>query len=163
MARRELSIQDLSNLLWATAGVNSGQGLRTVPIMWDMPLYAAMKDGVYLYDPEGHELQMVLDEDIRKHIPTQDFARNAPLQLLLSQDDKEVSGSMRNMIADTGGISFYSGLHIGYLSQSIYLAAAGLGMNTVALGYFDKDLISERLSFDPGHEVCLVHPVGYPR
>lgn len=162
MAKRELGIQDLSDLLWATAGVNGSRGLRTVPIMWDMPLYAAIEDGVFRYDPENHQLVPVLDEDIRNSIPTQGFARTAPVQLLLSQDDAKVNSSMRSMIEETDGIPFYSGLHIGYLSQSIYLASAGLGLNTVALGYFDRELIRRKLSFGPGQDVCLVHPVEYP-
>jgi nitroreductase len=158
-----LSLQDLSNLLWAASGVNSDQGLLTVPIMWEMPLYAAMEDGVYLYIPEKHELQQISDKDLRADIPTQDFAGNAPVQLLLSQDDSKVSGSMRSMIKDTGGIPFYAGLHMGYLSQSIYLAASGLGLNTVALGWFDKDLLAKELKSASDQEVFLVHPVGYPQ
>jgi hypothetical protein len=58
----------LSDLLWAAFGINRPSGDRTTPY-WHhvmiIDVYAAMEDGVWLYQPETHTLQQHLAEDIR--------------------------------------------------------------------------------------------------
>jgi len=70
-SRREVPVQELSNLLWAAfgltrehAGVGIGRpGSHTAPTACNYQLidiYVARADGVYLYEPHGHELRGVL-------------------------------------------------------------------------------------------------------
>src|SRR5512137_2637009 len=52
---RPLSAQTLSDLLWAAYGVNRPSGDRTAPYwrhIMVIDVYAAMPDGVWLYDPQ---------------------------------------------------------------------------------------------------------------
>src|SRR5579864_8946083 len=56
---RALSPETLSDLLWAAFGVNRPSGDRTAPYwrhVMVMDIYAAMADGVWLYDPKTHTL-----------------------------------------------------------------------------------------------------------
>ena len=45
-------------------------------------LYAAMEDGVWLYEPETHTLRPHLAEDIRAATGLQEFVGTAPLNLV---------------------------------------------------------------------------------
>jgi len=68
---KELSLQDLSDLLWAANGVNRADGKRTASSAMnaqDVDIYAFMKDGIYLYDAKAHVLTPVLSGDHRAEI-----------------------------------------------------------------------------------------------
>ena len=71
-ADRELSSQDLSNLLWAANGINrSDSKKRTAPSAGnsqDVDIYVIMKSGVYLYDAANHALNLVSAGDHRSEI-----------------------------------------------------------------------------------------------
>ena len=54
----ELSLQDISDLLWAANGINRPtEGKRTAPTAMnsqDVDIYVVMKQGSYLYDAKNH-------------------------------------------------------------------------------------------------------------
>jgi hypothetical protein len=82
---RPLSAQTLSDLLWAAYGVNRPSGDRTAPYwrhIMVIDVYAAMPDGVWLYDPQQHALHVHLSADIRAQTGLQDFVATAPLNLV---------------------------------------------------------------------------------
>ena len=87
---RPLSAQTLSDLLWAAYGVNRPSGDRTAPY-WRhivvIDVYAAMPDGVWLYDPQQHALHVHLSADIRAQTGLQDFVATAPLNLVYVAGD----------------------------------------------------------------------------
>ena len=61
-SQRPLSAQALSELLWAAYGVNRPSGDRTAPYwrhIMVIDIYAAMADGVWLYDPRQHALRHI--------------------------------------------------------------------------------------------------------
>jgi hypothetical protein len=71
-ADRELSSQDLSNLLWAANGINRPESKkRTAPSpgnSQDVDIYVFMKSGVYLYDAANHALNLVSAGDHRSEL-----------------------------------------------------------------------------------------------
>lgn len=71
-ADRELSSQDLSNLLWAANGINRPDSKkRTAPSAGnsqDVDIYVLIKSGVYLYDAANHALNFVSAGDHRSEI-----------------------------------------------------------------------------------------------
>src|SRR5271165_6259044 len=80
-----LSPQLLSDLLWAAFGINRPSGDRTAPYwrhVMVIDVYAAMGDGVWLYDPKAHALLPYLKDDIRAATGMQDFVATAPLNLV---------------------------------------------------------------------------------
>jgi hypothetical protein len=67
-SERSLPPQVLSDLLWAAYGVDGPSGDRTAPYwrhIMVIDVYAAMADGVWLYDPKRHALLPHLKTDIR--------------------------------------------------------------------------------------------------
>lgn len=58
-AAKDLTGADLSNLLWATAGVNRPDGRRTAPTalnLQEIGVYVVTAKGAFSYRHEGHEL-----------------------------------------------------------------------------------------------------------
>lgn len=69
---KDLSLQDLSDLLWAADGINRpAENKSTAPSAMnshDIRIYVFMKEGAYLYDSPKHELLPVLAGDFRSQI-----------------------------------------------------------------------------------------------
>ena len=89
-ASKELSAQDLSDLLWAANGINRTDGKRTAPSALnkqDIDVYVIMKDGAYLYDAKAHALNPIAKGDHRGAVGAgQDFVKEAPVSLVLVSD-----------------------------------------------------------------------------
>ena len=90
-ANKQLTHQDLSDLLWAANGINrSSEGKRTAPSannVQEVDIYVCMKDGCYLYDAKAHQLQPVAKGDYRSAVAgQQDFVTEAPVCLILVAD-----------------------------------------------------------------------------
>ena len=69
---RELSLADLSDLLWAATGINRPEENKTTASSamnaHDVDVYVFMKEGVYLYDIANHELDPLLGGDHRSEL-----------------------------------------------------------------------------------------------
>lgn len=69
---KELSLQDLSDLLWAANGLNRSEEKKTTASSaqnaHDVDIYVFMKQGVYVYDIYNHVLNPVLSRDFRSQI-----------------------------------------------------------------------------------------------
>ena len=67
-ANKKLSLQDLSDLMWAAIGINREDGKRTAASALnkqDVDVYVLMEEGAYLYDPKAHQLNPVAEGDHR--------------------------------------------------------------------------------------------------
>lgn len=71
-ANKQLTHQDLSDLLWAANGINRpSEGKRIAPSannVQEVDVYVCMKDGCYLYDAKAHQLQPVAKGDYRSAV-----------------------------------------------------------------------------------------------
>lgn len=71
-ADKELSTQDLSNLLWAANGINRPESKkRTAPSALnsqDVDVYVFIKSGVYLYDAANNALNLIAAGDHRSEL-----------------------------------------------------------------------------------------------
>jgi SagB-type dehydrogenase family enzyme len=157
----KLPLQVLSNLLWAADGVNRPEsGKRTAPSamnVQNIDIYAAMADGLYLYDPAGHILKLVLKEDIRAATGGQDFVKEVPLNLIYVADYSKMK---RGTDEDK---ALYSGSHVGFISQNVYLCCASEGLATVVRGMVDKDALAKTMNLRPDQKIMLAQSVGYPK
>lgn len=158
---KELSLQDLSDLLWAAIGYNRpAEQKRTAPTAMnrqEVDVYVFSQNGVYLYDAASHELKQVSTTDAREYIASgQDFAKEAPISLLIVSDMKRFGSK------DTGALAM-SAVDAGIVSQNISLFCAGAGLATVPRGTMNKAKLSELLGFDSDKVLQLNHPVGYTK
>lgn len=158
---KELSQQQLSDLLWAANGVNRPQtGHRTAPSArnsQEIDIYVALPTGAYLYNARSNMLEPVVAGDVRGRMGRQQFVKDAPVVLVFVADYSRM-GNMSE--ADK---AFYAATDTGYVSQNVYLFCASEGLATVVLGSIDRNAITEALKLRPDQKPVLSQPVGYPR
>jgi nitroreductase len=123
----ELSAQELSNILWAMSGLNRGDTGWTIPMSSGLPpyvrVYAATKDGTFLYDWSEHSLENISDKDIRADIGAQRFVADASCVLILVED-KEALASFGDDTVETE----FANVAAGGMTQHAYLAAAAMNI-----------------------------------
>ena len=85
-ADKPIPVEVLSSLLWAAQGVNRDDpDYRTAPSSRnsnEIEIYVVLPQGSYLYKPETHRLEKVVQGDMRAATGTQEFAATAPLNLV---------------------------------------------------------------------------------
>ena len=160
-ASRPLPRRVLSDLLWASFGINRpDSGGRTAPSAhnWqEITVYLAMADGLYRYDAHDNRLVPVLDRDIRALTGTQDFVATAPLDLIYVADLNAMKG------ADEQDRLLYSAADTGFIAQNVYLYCASAGLNVVVRGSIDRSALAKAMGLGRGQRVVLSQTVGYPK
>ena len=158
---QELSLQILSDMLWAANGINRAQANgHTAPSamnMQEIEIYLALAGGLYLYDAKGNILKQILCNDIREITGKQPFVKGAPVNLVFVAELKKM-GEVSPV--DT---NFYAGIDTGFISQNIYLFCASQGLATVARGYLDKSVLGAAMKLNDQQRVILTQTVGYPK
>lgn len=140
-ADRELSLQDLSDVLWAANGINRPDGKRTAPSAMnnqDIRVYICLPTGCYVYDPKKQALLPVSDQDARPD-------PSAPAVLIL--------------VADQNGT--WPSIDTGVVSQNISLFCSGVGLATYPRGFMDKNKLKQALKLSNEQTPLLCHPIGY--
>jgi SagB-type dehydrogenase family enzyme len=163
-SNKKLSLQMLSNLLWAACGINrpvSGKtGKRTAPSAcnWqEIDIYVALEKGLYLYDAKKNILQPVLAKDIRAVTGRQKFTQDAPVNLIYVTNLSKMGN------ADKKSKEFYSSTDTGFISQNVYLFCASEGLSTVVLGYVNRPVLSKEMNLKDNQKIILTQPVGFPK
>jgi nitroreductase len=157
---RPLPLQVLSDLLWAASGVNRPSGDRTAPYwrhVMVIDVYAALADGVWLYDPKEHRLERRLDADIRFQTGTQDFVATAPLNLVY------VAHGERMLDIPPEERRLYASVDTGFIGQNVYLFCASEGLATVFRGSVDTKKLAVTMQLGEGQFVTFAQSVGYSR
>lgn len=157
---QELSLQDLSDLLWAANGVNRTEsGKRTAASAMnrqEVDIYVIMATGAYLYDANAHQLMLVAEEDLRSSIAgRQTSVKDAPVSLLLVSDDAKFQGrgGERDLVV--------RGIDVGIVSQGISLFCAAAHLATVPRGSMETEALKKALRLTDKQYPMLNHPVGY--
>jgi nitroreductase len=159
-ADRPLPPQVLSDLMWAAFGINRPSGDRTAPYwrhVMVIDVYAALPDGVWLYDPKLHRLDQRLGADIRSQTGTQDFVGSAALNLIYvahGERMQDISVEERRL---------YASVDSGFIGQNVYLFCASEGLATVFRGSVDTGKLAATLQLGDGQFVTFAQSVGYPR
>ena len=157
---RPLSDQVLADIMWAAYGVNRPNGDRTAPYwrhIMVIDVYAAMADGVWLYDPKRHALLPHLGTDVRAQTGIQDFAATAPLNLVYvvhGERMAEISPEERRL---------YGSVDAAFAGQNVYLYCASEGLATVFRGAVDYDKLGRAMRLGEGQFVAFAQTVGYSK
>lgn len=156
-----LSIQDLSDLLWAANGVNRVEsGKRTAPSAinaQDIDIYVFDSNGVYLYNAQKHILEGVVNGDYRKIISNQDKDPYPALILLL------VSDISRFTRADDSLKTEWAAMDAGIVSQNIMLFCSSAGMESRPRAFMKKSEINDLLQLGTTKLPMLNIPVSYKK
>ncbi len=155
---KEISLQDISNMMWAALGVNRPDGKRTAPTgsnRQEIELYAFFKTGAYYYNYKDHTLELVAEGDHRSITGRAD-AQKAYLNLLFIADSDKTGPGHRPGDANT--VSY---VNVGYVSQNVYLYCANAGIGSRARGGWNQQKVVETLGLKETMIVVLGQTVGY--
>lgn len=186
-ADRDLSRQDLSDLLWAADGLSRpAENKSTAPSAMnahDVRIYVFMRAGAFLYDQQKHELALVLAGDLRPQIVMARPPRpagaaappppGAPVAPPAPAAAPAPGGGPVEIILVSDGDRFRHGgpeqkavwgaLDAGIVSQNISLFCAATGLKTCPKASVNKEKIRELLKLTDAQIVFLDHPVGYAK
>lgn len=169
-ASASLTIEQLSQLLWACQGVTGKRASRraapsagaTFPI--DILIAVGpgtaggLGAGVYRYLSGEHALEKAFDGDVRPQIAAaalgQDFLESAPVVILMAAEYARTAGRYGERAGR------YVAMEAGHIGQNVYLQAEALGLGTVAVGAFHDRQMSVAFRLPSQMEPLYLMPVG---
>jgi len=171
---KKITLQVLSDILWAAQGVNRfkgpvgepGRTAGSASNSQEIYVYVAREEGTYLYDPDAHVVTPVLTGDIRALAigRGQGMAgANAPLRFIYVVDiDKfKKAGFQEPGLYDPEVQKSYYFVDTGLIAQNVYLAASALGLAS----WFhncNKLELTKVLRLEPNRRVLFGQTIGYP-
>jgi SagB-type dehydrogenase family enzyme len=166
-ARDPLTVDDLSQLLWAAQGVTTAQGYRTAPsagALFPLELYAVvghmvgLPAGLYRYrgrehalDPRGHrDLRVELSAAALRQRPVE----RAPVTFLFTAVYDRVGAKYGRR-----GVR-YVDMEAGHAAQNLCLQAVALDLKSVVIGAFQDAAVREIAQLPADEEPLYLVPVG---
>ena len=172
---KKMSLQMLSNLLWAACGVNRKKGPFGIPgrtaatasNSQEIDLYVALKEGIYSYDAFRHRLIPVVAGDFRTlaiGAGQENYGDKAPVRLIYVADNNKLSntsGYQEPGLQDPEIQKSYYYVDTGLIAGNVYLFAASYGLAS----WFhncNKSMLPIKLNLHSDQRVLFGQTVGYP-
>jgi SagB-type dehydrogenase family enzyme len=162
-----LTLEEVSQLLWAAQGITNTEGHRTAPSaggLYPLELYVVAGDvtglepGIYHYLPEHHELALVARGDIRSDLSEAALSQAWVADGAISVVMTAVYERTTTKYGDRG--IQYVHMEAGHAAQNLCLQATALGLGLVTVGAFYVEELVELLNL-PDDEIPLyVIPAG---
>jgi SagB-type dehydrogenase family enzyme len=162
-----LTIEQLSQLLWAAQGITDPRKYRSAPsagATYPFEVYVVvgnvegLEGGIYRYDPFNHTLILVRKGDWRRALQKaaldQSWVGRAAVDIVLV-----AYYSRTTSYYGERGVR-YVHMEAGHIGQNIYLQATALNLGTVAVGAFYDDQVAEIVG--AGGVPLYIFPVGVP-
>ena len=163
-AKDDLTLQQISNLLWAGWGINRPDDKkRTAPsaVNWqEIDVYVSMASGLYMYDAEANNLKQIHNRDIREITGTQSFVGDAPINLVFVADLARCGKKEGDQITDSDLFMPYA--DCAFIGQNIYLYCASENLGCVIRGSIPKERLAPEMGLGPLQRILLAQTVGVP-
>lgn len=158
----DVTLSELSQLLWAAQGITSTQGLRTVPsagALYPLEVFVVNVTGVYHYNPLNHSLGKIKSADVQESLVkaalNQGAVRQAPLKIV-------IMGVYERTAAKYGErAERYVYLEAGHAAQNVLLECTSLGLGAVPIGAFDDSMVREVVGAPRDHQPLYIIPIGH--
>jgi nitroreductase len=170
---KKISLQILSDILWAAQGINRVQGpfggpgrtAGSASNSQEICVYVAMEEGTYLYEPDSHRLTPVAAGDSRALAigPGQGRAgANAPVRFIyvVDIDRFKNAGFQEPGLYDPEIQKSYYFVDTGLIAQNVYLASYSLGLAS----WFhncNKAALAKELRLKPRQRALFGQTIGY--
>jgi SagB-type dehydrogenase family enzyme len=163
--RDSLTLQQLSDLLWAGFGINRpDQGKRTAPsaMNWqEINIYLTLPGGSYVYAAESHSLKFINNKDLRKETGSQSFVADAALNIVYVADMSRRGKKEGEVVTDSDLFMTYA--DAAFIAQNIYLYCASANLGCVVRGSVPQNNLSAELGLRPNQKIIMAHTVGVPK
>ena len=177
-SRRELSpdkqmtLHDLSALLWATQGFTAQAGdvfFRTAPsagALYPVETYlcvrsvAGLKEGIYHFRPRDYDLELIRKGSFSANLAEAALGQSVVLRAQLVFIWSSIIARGKWKYSQRAYRYIY--LDAGHIAQNLYLAGEGLGLGICAIGAFYDDAVNAIMGFDGEDEtVIYMATVGF--
>jgi nitroreductase len=160
-APEKLSMQQISNLLWAAFGINRPEtGGRTAPSAMnkqEIDVYIALPEAIWLYEAKENALRKIVAGDFRGQTGRQAFVKDAPANIILVADYRRSNGEVNEQSR------LCANADASYISENIYLYCASEGLATVVRASVDKENLAKAMNLGEKQEIIFAQSVGYPK
>jgi len=157
-----LTVEELSQLLWATQGITDPQGYRTAPsagALYPLEVYVITSEGIYHYDPSRHRLTLHQPGDFRPGLHAvalrQGPVLTAPVVFVITAVYERTEAKYGKERSPR-----YVHLEAGHAAQNLLLQAVALDLGAVPIGAFIDEKVKEALALPYNHQPIYVIPVG---
>ncbi len=161
-----LTLQHLSQLLWAAQGITYANTYRTAPsagALYPLEIYLVAGDvvdlspGVYKYHPDGHKMTLQVEGDKRKAVAKaalfQNWMSKAPVMVVITAVYRRTSKKYGKR-GDR-----YVHIEVGHVAQNIYLQAGALNLGTVIVGAYSDQIVKNILNLQEEQPLAIM-PIG---
>jgi nitroreductase len=158
-----LTLQQLSDLLWAGFGINRpDQKKRTAPsaMNWqEIDLYITLARGTYIYSAETHSLKFLNNRDLRMATGSQGFVGEAAMNIVYVADLAKRKINEGDSIKDSDLFMTYS--DAAFIAENIYLCCASSGLGCVVRGSVPENgtLVAD-LGLRSNQRIIIAQTVG---
>jgi len=166
-ADEPLTLQEVSQLLWAAQGITDSLGRRTAPsagALYPLEIYAVagnvkgLTPGVYKYEPEKHQLVRVMDGDIRGELSSaalgQSSVRGGAVAFVVTAVYERTTVKYGDR-----GIR-YVHIEVGHAAENLCLQATAMDLGAVTVGAFDDEQVATVLNLPEDEQPLYIIPVG---
>jgi SagB-type dehydrogenase family enzyme len=159
-----LSLEEISQILWAAYGKNKWNKLTTpsAGALYPLVIYLVvgeikgLAEGLYKYNNSKHSLLLVSSSDLRlslsKACLNQRWIRDGMALIVICAD----YGITTSRYRERG--KRYVDIEVGHAGQNVYLEATSLGLGTVAVGAFYDEKVKKILGIE--EEPLYIMPLG---
>lgn len=163
-----LTLQEVSQLLWAAQGITDPRGFRTAPsagATYPLELYVVvgnvegLEKGVYKYNPYENKIVKILDGDKRRELAVaalhQEWVEKCAINLVFTA----VYERTTLRYGERGRVR-YVHMEVGHAAQNVYLQAVSLKLGTVVIGAFYDDQVKKILNLPDNEEPLYIQSIG---
>ena len=162
-APEPLTLDRISQLLWAAAGLTPESGSRAAPSAGACyPLDASLvcEQGMFSYVVDGHALIKRFAEDLRSRLAAaaygQHFVGAAPISIVFAAVFERTTGRY----GDRGIRYVY--MDVGHAAENVHLQAEALGLGSVPVGAFDDEAVADVLGLSRDQRPIYIVSAGRP-
>ena len=162
-----LTLQEISQLLWAAQGLTDPRGFRTAPSaggLYPLELHLVAGDvedltsGVYRYEPDGHQLVKTKDGDRRAELASaaleQSWVKEGAVAFVFTAVYERTTGKYGER-----GIR-YVHMEVGHAAQNLCLQATAMGLGGLTVGAFHDEQLAKLLNLPADEQPLYIIPVG---
>ncbi len=162
-----LTIEELSQLLWAGQGINNERGFRTAPsagATFPLELFVmvnnvkGLKKGIYHYQIGDHSLKMTdareLEGEVTRASLSQSMISEAGVVIIFAAIFDRTTSRYGER-----GIRYIHN-EVGHVSQNIHLQVSALNLGTVVIGAYRDEEVEAILDLGEEYRVLYMMPIG---
>jgi len=156
-----LTLETVSQLLWAAQGITHEPGLRAAPsagACYPLEVYLVCHEGVFRFVPANHAVMKTADGDRRQQLARaaggQGFVADAPVVIAFAA----IYDRTNRRYGERGFRYVY--MDAGTAAENVHLQGEAVGLGSVSVGAFHDDAVAKALDLPDGESPVYLIPLG---